>query len=311
MRKAGQLTVITLLAVLNGKSYDNLRNEKNMTREVQGFVATSGTGETHTDFRCPKDYWIQSIQIYETQLYPMYVRVEFYYDVSDEMPEILFTGWLRATSGSNNINSIVLNKKVYSEKGILRVCVLNESGVDLNPIAIVNFGLEATSQTDHYIPGVHQGYWAYDDMIERHTSAGVIDIRIVPLQGSWFEIEYIRLVAGMTGAEDIALTLCDENDQIMALLMSDNTQTGTLYGPNQIVHIGTEITTTPSTVGSPNTSIRVHYPDYIRIDVSSCAATDDIKVTLRAKLRDAMPSIVLGANNQSQAGYAAEYSKVI
>lgn len=282
-----------------------------MTREIQAVVAVSGGTETHTDFGCPRDYWIQSVQIFEDQLYPFYVRLEFYYDDSDEYPEILFAGWFKATSGTNNINSIVINKKVYSERGILRACILNQSGTDLNPRIIVNFGPEATGQTSHYDRFVHQGIWAYDDMIERHTSAGVIDIAITPLAGSWIELYSIKVTAGMTGAEDITVEYHDENDETIETIIEDNTQTGSLFGPYKANYVSTAVATTPESIGKSEDVTRITYPDHIHILTSACPATDDLHIIIRARLKDAIPNITYGTNTQAQAAYTDDYNKVI
>ena len=285
-----------------------------MTRHIQGIHVPTQPTETYMDIPCPRDYWIQSVMI--SNVYAgcsFYARYEFYYDDSDEHPEVLFTGWFRATTGHYNNMSIPLNKKVYSERGILRINFLCQAPTAIDPVVIVNFGPEPTgsAQTSHYDIEENRGVWAYDDLIERHTDAGTIEMSITPVAGSWFELEYISLTPALTGAEDISLEIQDAAGGVLALLIDDNTQTGTLRGPNQIVHVGTEITTTPETVGQPTGGrVRIQSPDCLYLTVSACPATDDIHIMLRARLKDRIPIIAYVGNVQSQAAYVNEYSSV-
>ena len=93
--------------------------------------------------------------------------------------------------------------------------------------------------------------------------------------------------------------------------MADSVTDAVLYGPNQIVHTGTEIATTPSTIGKQQDKLRIHYPDHLNLTISSIPATDDVIIRIRARLKDVIPTIAYTGNVQHQAAYTTNYSQVI
>ena len=277
---------------------------------LQG-TAIGTTEQGYCDFRVPRDHYVACVQIQDEHTYPIYVRVEYYNSEGDEFPAILFCDWVRSNSTYYNIPAIALNFPIDSEKGILRVNMLNETGSDITPKVHIQYYNKPTNMVGHYEPEVHRGIWALDAKYERHTSAGVIDIVITPAPGSWIELMSFSLQAGFTGAEDVEVDYHDENDSVIEIIIVDNTTTGTLRGHYKQNHVSTVVATTPETIGKSENVTRVTYPDHIHIATSAVPATDDVEIRIRARLKDQIPTITLGTNVQVQGGYADAYNKVI
>ena len=276
----------------------------------QGLAVASGVTEGTIDFRFPRDHYIQSFQLTDLLGYALYVRAEWYNDDSDDIPEILFAGWLQNSLTYNDTPSITLNKFVDYEKGFLRFNILNRSGNAVIPIVTVYYADRPTHQVNYYDEEKFRGLWAYDDQIERHTSAGVITVDFIPLIGTWFEIDSLRITAGFTGAEDLTISHLDGANAVVKLLGVASTTAGVLELPILVTSEEDNVASTPSSVGKLRDTLRIKYPDKLRIDVSSVPATDDINIRMRAWLKSAIPTVTLGANCQTQAGYTAEYSVV-
>lgn len=293
-------------------------NERMLPKQIKAeqtevvVQCTSGTAINQATLYLQEGYYLNSIQLQNVNTSPLLIWVEYFYDRNESTKgEILDLWWARNTLGLGYSPTKIINKLIAKELSKIVFNVLNESGTDETAIFVVTYSEEAITQTSTYDWENDRGVWAYNDMIERHTSGGVLAFTITPVAGSWFDIETISLTMGMTAAEDIQVEIQDVNGDALQLLMFDNTDTGELFGPNQMVHVGTEVATTPSTVGKKQDKIRVHYPDYLSFATSAASATDDILIRIRAKLKDRIPTIGYGTNTLPQAAYTDDFNKVI
>ena len=277
----------------------------------QGTRITTGN-QGYLDFYIPRNHTVTAIQIQDEHTYPLYVRIEYYPDLGEEYPFILFANFLRANSTYYNIPAVALNFPVDDEKGIIRVNMLNESGATVTPIVHILYkeGMTA-SYPNHYNPEDHRGVWAYDQLIERHTNAGAIEVNFTPAPGSWFEIEMIHLAAGFSGAEDVTIIVEDSAGGIVKLLSEINTTTGTWDIPILATSEEDNTASTAASIGKTQDTLRITYPDSLNITTSAVPATDDILVRMRCKLKDQIPTITYTGNTQAQAGYVNDYSVVI
>ena len=280
-------------------------------RYIQGLAVPTGTAEGTLDFSFPRNVYIQSVMIQDQHSYPMYVRILWYHDDSDEYPEVLFADWVRATCEHYDIPSITLNKFVDYEKGLLRICFLNQTAIDITPIVIVHYAETKTSQTNYYCREKHFGVWAYDDLIERHTDAGVLSFTITPHPGTWFDLDMMRLTGGFSGAETITVTHEDVALATLKLIGEVSTTTGTIELPILATSEEDNTASTAESIGKLRDRYRIHYPDHLLISVSSVPATDDIAVQIRARLKSRIPTIAYIGNTQAQAAYVNDYSRVI
>ena len=273
-------------------------------------IPLSDAETDYVEFRPVPGTWVSSVQVQDTHTYPMYIRVEYYIDDADTHPEILATGWLRATYGFYNANALVFNKYISNEQTRIRVYITNESGAAINPRVILYFDDQPTNQNNNYDKDLHNGIWALRAVWERKTDAGTMGITITPKAGSWFDLLTCRITAGMTGAEDIAAQVVDTAGTIVQTLAKVNTTAGNIEFPSTSA-LSSVTATTAESIGASKELIRITYPDALNFTVSSCAATDDITVIMRSRLKDVIPTVTFAdAKTGVQAG-GTPYSKVI
>jgi len=274
-------------------------------------IPLSDAETDYVEFRPVPGTYVSSVQVQDTHTYPMYVRVEYYIDDADTHPEILATGWLRATYGFYNANALYFNKCISKEQTRIRVYITNESGAAINPRVILYFDDVPTNQYSNYNVEDHRGVWALSAMWERKTDAGTVGVTITPAAGSWFEILSGKITGGFSAAEDIGVSIVDSNTVVVKTLVAINTTTGTVEFP-QLAVLADDTAQTASNIGKSNDRLRITYPDKLSFSVSSCAATDDITVTMRCLLKDVKPTIAfVDAKSGVQAGYANAMNKVI
>ena len=172
--------------------------------------AASGTTAGTANLYIQEGYYLQSVQCKNVAPCPGYVWLEYFYDRNETtFGEILTTFWVRNTTSYAYTPAVVVNKQFETELSYCVFHVLNQSATDNTYVFVVTYGKLPSHQVSHYHVEEHRGIWAYDDKIERHTDAGVLEVDITPAAGSWFDLISVQLTTDLTGAEDVLLVIED------------------------------------------------------------------------------------------------------
>ena len=281
-----------------------------MQKQVVVYAASGTTPGTATLY-IQEGYYLQSVQCKNVAPCPGYVWLEYFYDRNeDTFGEILTTFWVRNATDYAYTPAIVVNKEFETELSSCVFHVLNQSATDNTYVFVVTYGKLPSYQLSHYHVEEHRGIWAYDDMIERHTDAGALEVDYIPAAGSWFELDTMFITAGITSAL-ITISIQDSAGEVIKTLSTITTATGTWEIPILATSEEDNTASTPSSIGKTQDKLRIHYPDRLNITTASISAAEDLLIRMRGKLKDVIPTITYTGNTQHQAAYTDNYSQVI